>query len=276
MSAANPPDPVSAAGARTDLARRAADVLAELTGIPGHDVGVVLGSGWGPAADLLGTPTVELPATALPGFTAPAVTGHAGTLRSVDVNGVRVLVSLGRTHLYEGRGPGPVVHGVRAAVAAGCRIVVLTNAAGTLRPEFPVGSPVLIRDHLNFTWQSPLLGADFVDLTDLYARRLRALAREVNPDLAEGVYAAMPGPQFETPAEIAMLRTLGADLVGMSTVLEAIAARAAGAEVLAISLVTNAAAGVTGQPLDHYEVLAAGADAAGRMGTLLRDVICRL
>ncbi|MEP6463505.1 MAG: purine-nucleoside phosphorylase [Frankiaceae bacterium] len=270
-TSANPPDASAAA-----LAASAAAALAERSGVAAHDVAVILGSGWGPAADVLGTASVELPATALPGFAAPTVLGHAGTLRSVDVGGTRVLVQLGRTHLYEGRGVPPVVHGVRTAIAAGCRVVILTNAAGALRTEYAVGQPVLIRDHLNFTWQSPLSGADFVDLTDLYAPRLRSLARTVDPSLVEGVYAAMPGPQFETPAENAMLRTLGADLVGMSTVLEAIAARAGGAEVLAISLVTNAAAGVTGEPLDHHDVLAAGAASAVPMGELLRAVIGRL
>jgi purine-nucleoside phosphorylase len=258
------------------LAGQAASILAELTGVAGHDVTVVLGSGWGPAADVLGAPFAELATSALPGFAPPTVIGHAGTLRSVSVDGVRVLVQLGRTHLYESRGVAPVVHGVRTAIAAGCRVVVLTNAAGALRKEYAVGQSVLIRDHLNLTWASPQVGADFLDLTDLYAPRLRALAREVDPALVEGVYAAMPGPQFETPAEIAMLRTLGADLVGMSTVLEAIAARAAGAEVLAISLVTNAAAGVTGEPVDHQDVLATGLAAAGRMGKLLRAVVGRL
>ena len=158
----------------------------------------------------------------------------------------RVLVLLGRTHYYEGHGVARVVHGVRTAVAAGCRAVVLTNAAGGLRQGMSVGQPVLISDHLNLTATSPLVGAQFVDLTDLYSPRLRELARVDRPDLEEGVYAALPGPHFETPAEIRMLRTLGADLVGMSTVLEAIAARAAGAEVFGLSLVTNLAAGITG------------------------------
>ncbi len=274
MSGANPADLL--AGQPAALARHAAEVWGELSGVPHHDVAVVLGSGWGPAADVLGPAAAELPATALPGFTAPTVAGHAGTLRSVEVDGVRVFLQLGRTHLYEGRGVGPVAHGVRTAVAAGCRVVILTNAAGALRPEYAVGQPVLIRDQLNLSWHSPLSGADFVDLTDLYAARLRAVARQVDPGLVEGVYAAMPGPQFETPAENAMLRTLGADLVGMSTALEAIAARAGGAEVLGVSLVTNPAAGVTAEPLDHQDVLATGLAAAPAMGALLRAVIGRL
>ena len=194
----------------------------------------------------------------------------------MQVGGHGVLLFLGRTHLYEGRGVDPVVHGVRTAAAAGVRTVVLTNAAGGLSPGHRVGQPVLIGDHLNLTARSPLVGATFVDLTDLYSPRLRALARELDPELTEGVYAALPGPHYETPAEIRMLRTLGADLVGMSTVLEAIAARAAGMEVLGLSLVTNAAAGITGETLDHREVLAAGQAAAGRLGELLVQLIERL
>ncbi len=251
-------------------------MLARATGVDRHDVAVVLGSGWVPAADAIGRPSAELAMTELPGFLPPTVTGHAGRLRSVEVSGRRVLVLLGRTHLYEGRGVEPVVHGVRTAVAAGCRTVVLTNAAGGIRPDLSVGQPVLIADHLNLTGRSPLVGPEFVDLTDLYAARLRGLAHEADATLEEGVYAALPGPHYETPAEIRMLRALGADLVGMSTALEAIAARAAGAEVLAVSLVTNLAAGMTGAPLDHAEVLAAGAAAARRMGGLLAEVIGRL
>jgi purine-nucleoside phosphorylase len=254
-------------------AQDAARALAAATGAERHDVAVVLGSGWVPAADELGKPDAELAVTELPGFLPPAVAGHAGRLRSVTVGGRRVLVLLGRTHLYEGRGVGAVVHGVRVAAAAGCRTVVLTNAAGGLRDGLAVGQPVLIADHLNLTARSPLVGPRFVDLTDLYSARLRGLARAVDPSLAEGVYAALPGPHYETPAEIRMLRTLGADLVGMSTALEAIAARAEGAEVLAVSLVTNLAAGITGEPLDHAEVLAAGQAAATRMGGLLAAVI---
>ncbi len=257
-------------------AAQAAQRVAQLTGCARHDVAVVLGSGWVPAADALGLATAEFAVTELPGFAAPAAAGHAGRLRSVPVGGRSVLVMLGRTHLYEGHGVAAVVHGVRTAVAAGARTVVLTNAAGGLRPDHAVGQPVLISDHLNLTARSPLVGAEFVDLTDLYSRRLRELARTVDPTLTEGVYAALPGPQYETPAEIRMLRGLGADLVGMSTALEAIAARALGAEVLGMSLVTNLAAGMTGEPLDHAEVLAAGAASAERMGRLLAELVSRL
>ncbi len=188
----------------------------------------------------------------------------------------RVLVLVGRVHAYEGHDLRHVVHPVRTACAAGARIVVLTNAAGGLRPDLAVGQPVLISDHLNLTARSPLVGAQFVDLTDAYAARLRQLAREADPELAEGVYAGLPGPHYETPAEIRMLRVLGADLVGMSTVHETVAARAAGAEVLGISLVTNLAAGITGEPLSHAEVVAAGAASAARIGALLSSIIERI
>lgn len=258
-----------------DLAADAAATLAERTGVDTHDVAVVLGSGWRPAADELGTPEFEVPVADLPGFLAPTVAGHGGTLRSLVVGDKRVLVLLGRTHLYEGRGVAPVVHGVRTAARAGCRTVILTNAAGCLRDGVAVGQPVLISDHLNLTATSPLVGARFVDLTDLYSPRLRKLAQEIDQTLVEGVYAGLPGPHFETPAEIRMLRTMGADLVGMSTVLEAIAARAEGVEVFGLSLVTNLAAGVTGEPLNHEEVLEAGRQSATRMGVLLKSLVER-
>jgi purine-nucleoside phosphorylase len=235
-----------------------------------------MGSGWVPAADAVGAAQVEVPVTELPGFSPPAVAGHAGRVRSVQVGEQRVMVLLGRTHLYEGRGVEAVVHGVRTAAAAGCRTVVLTNAAGGIREGLSVGQPVLVSDHLNLTARSPLAGARFVDLVDLYSARLRDVVRSVDPSLEEGVYAALPGPHYETAAEIRMLRGLGADLVGMSTALEAIAARAEGMDVLGVSLVTNLAAGMTGEPLDHAEVLQAGAASAARVGELLAQVVARL
>ena len=274
------PDPEPYGSAAASAAR-----LAERTGQAGHDVAVVLGSGWAPAADAvaaaLGAAVTEVPVADLGGFAASTVPGHAGAVRSLVTDGLRLLVFLGRTHLYEGHPAATVVHGVRTAVAAGCRVVVLTNAAGGIRAGYRVGQPVLIRDHLNLTGRSPLTGPPpppgypprFTDLTAAYSPRLRALARAADPNLAEGVYAALPGPHYETPAEIAMLRTLGADLVGMSTVLEAIAARHLGAEVLAFSLVTNLAAGLTDHGLDHAEVVAAGAEAAERMGALLASIL---
>ncbi|HEY7008493.1 MAG TPA: purine-nucleoside phosphorylase [Jatrophihabitantaceae bacterium] len=278
---AEPPEPVPVpvsaipAPETEEVARRAAGVLKRLTGVERHDVAIVLGSGWVPAVDALGAADAEIAVTDLPGFAPPAVEGHAGRLRSLDVHGVRVLAFLGRTHLYEGRGVAPVVHGVRMAAAAGCRAIVLTNACGGLRAGMAVGDPVLISDHLNLTWRTPLVGAHFVDLTDTYSPRLRGLVHEIDPSIAEGVYAMFPGPQYETPAEVRMAGTLGADLVGMSTVLEAIAARAAGCEVLGLSLVTNLAAGL-GDKLDHEEVLAAGRAAATRMGELLKALIPRI
>jgi purine-nucleoside phosphorylase len=257
------------------IAARAAEDLSTALGGT-HDVAVVMGSGWAPAADAFGPADASVPIGELPGFAAPTAVGHGGEVRSVRVGDARVLLFLGRTHLYEGRGVGPVVHGVRTAAAAGVRTVVLTNAAGGVRPEYGIGQPVLISDHINLTATSPLVGADFVDLTDLYSSRLRRLAREIDPSLLEGVYAAFPGPHYETPAEIRMCATIGADLVGMSTALEAIAARAAGMEVLGLSMVTNPAAGVTGEVLDHSEVLAAGRAAAGRLGEFLVQLIRRL
>jgi len=217
-----------------------------------------------------------MPRSGRPAARNASAAGHTGQVLSVGIGGHRVLVLAGRVHAYEGHDLSHVVHPVRTACAAGARVVVLTNAAGAVCEDFTAGQPVLIGDHLNLTARSPLVGAHFVDMVDAYAARLRALAHEVDPGLAEGVYAGLPGPHFETPAEIRMLRTLGADLVGMSTVHEAIAARAAGAEVLGVSLVTNMAAGITGEPLSHVEVLETGAASAARMGALLADVVARL
>ncbi len=258
------------------LARAAADRLRELTGVERHDVALVMGSGWLPAVDALGEATAELPATDLPGFSPAAVVGHSGTIRSVRSGDRNLLVFLGRTHLYEDLGVRAVVHGVRTAAAAGCTTMVLTNGCGGLRETWSPGTPVLISDHLNLTATSPIEGANFVDLTDLYSPRLRALCREVDPSLDEGVYVQFRGPHYETPAEIGMVRAMGGHLVGMSTVLEAIAAREAGMEVLGVSLVTNLAAGITGEPLNHAEVLEAGRAAASRMGGLLGAVLPRV
>jgi purine-nucleoside phosphorylase len=265
-------DPFAAAAA-------SAERLTALTGP--HDAAVVLGSGWTPAADAIGAAEAEIPLAELGGFPLSTVPGHTPTVRSVIAGPVRVLVFLGRVHLYEGLSPAAVVHGVRTAVSAGCHTVVLTNAAGGITAGLSVGEPVLISDHLNLTGKSPLAGPPppggrFTDLTDLYSPRLRALAREADPGLAEGIYAMMPGPHYETPAEIAMLGRLGADLVGMSTGLEAIAARHLGAEVLGISLVTNLAAGLAGHGLSHAEVVEAGRASASRMGALLAGILPRV
>ncbi len=262
-------------------AQASAENLAVLTGEAAHDVAVVLGSGWAPAADALGPPAAEVTLDELGGFPAPSVPGHLAMARSLRVGTLRVLVYLGRTHLYEGHPVGAVVHGVRTAAAAGCQVLVLTNASGGINPEFGVGQPVLLSDHLNLTGRSPLAGPEppegyrsrFVDLTAVYSPRLRGLARQIDPSLPEGVYAMLPGPHYETPAEIRMLRMAGADMVGMSTGLEAIAARHLGLEVLGISLVTNPAAGLSGDKLDHAEVVAAGRASAGRVGSLLSRLL---
>jgi len=255
-----------------ELAQQAADVIAHRSGNDAHDVAVVLGSGWSAAADAFPV-TAEIPYSDIPGFTSSAVVGHSGFLRSVTAGEKKVLLFAGRTHYYEGRGVAAVVHGVRTAAAAGCARLVLTNGCGGLNPDWPPGTPVLIADHLNLTATTPLLGADFVDLTEVYSRLLRDLARRIDPTLEEGVYAQFIGPQYETPAEVRMAGILGADLVGMSTVLEAIAAKSAGLEVLGLSLVTNAAAGLTGDALHHAEVLQAGKDAATRIAGLLKAIL---
>jgi purine-nucleoside phosphorylase len=259
---------------------QAAAEIAERTGFATHDIALVMGSGWVTAVDALGEPKYECNAEELTGFLPPAVEGHSGKVRSYEIEDggkkVRALVFLGRTHLYEGKGMEPVVHGVRTAVKAGCKVILLTNACGGINTNYKVGQPVLIRDHISLTAATPLVGATFVDLTDLYSKRLRAIVKSADSSLEEGVYVHWRGPTYETPAEILMMRGMGADLVGMSTVPEAIAAHALGAEVLAISLVTNAAAGVTGEKLNHEEVIAAGKAAASRMGALIKSVIPNL
>ncbi|GAC69810.1 purine-nucleoside phosphorylase [Gordonia soli] len=266
-------DPTVDADAATTAAAAA---IASETDSATHDVAVVLGSGWAPAVDAFGTPATSIPMSGLPGFRPPSAAGHRGVVHSVRVGPHRVLLLVGRIHAYEGHELAHVVHPVRTAAAAGVHTVVLTNAAGGLRDGMRVGQPVLIADHLNLTARSPLVGAQFVNLVDAYSPRLREIARHLDPDLEEGVYAGLPGPHYETPAEIRMLRTLGADLVGMSTVHETIAARAAGVDVLAMSLVTNLAAGITGEPLDHAEVLEVGRQSAARTGEFLAGVVAGL
>jgi len=261
-----------------DLAQDAASALAELTGVERHDTALVLGSGWLPAADLLAeadghSVTAEIDVTDLPGFSAAAVAGHSGKVRSIRAGERNLLVFLSRTHYYEGRGVAAVVHPIRTAAAAGCTTLVLTNGCGGLKTGWTPGTPVLISDHINLTGQSPLVGARFVDLTDLYSARLRAKARELDPSLDEGVYVQFTGPHYETPAEVRMAGIMGGHLVGMSTTLEAIAAREAGMEILGLSLVTNLAAGISDAPLDHQEVIEAGRAAADRMGRLLSDLV---
>jgi purine-nucleoside phosphorylase len=267
-----------------DLAEWAAEVLTHRLGREPHVAAVVLGSGWQRAADELGTTRIEMRTQELPAFSQPTVTGHKGLIRSVDIGGRRVLVLLGRVHLYEGRSAAEVVHPVRVAVLAGCPVVVLTNAAGGIDPAMSPRQTVLIRDQINLTGTSPLAGPPpprqyaprFVDCTGLYPAELRDLAREIDPSLTEGVYAGLAGPQYETPAEIAMLARAGAQLVGMSTTLEAVAAKHLGAGVLGVSLVTNHAAGVAPGPIDHTEVLEAGAAAAPGLARLIAGFVARL
>lgn len=261
------------------VARAGAGAIRELLGE--HRVAVVLGSGWADVVPVLGEEAGRAAMPDLPGFPQPEVEGHPGTAHSLSVAGVPTLVLAGRSHLYEGVAAPAVVHGVRAAVMAGCRAVLLTNAAGSLVPANGPGTPVVISDHLNLMGTSPMAGVDppedlparFADLTDLYSPRLRAAAAEAVPGIAEGVYAGLLGGSYETPAEIRMLRTLGADLVGMSTVLEAVAARHLGAEVFGVSMVTNLAAGLSGETLDHAEVLARGRGSAAGLADLLRAVV---
>jgi purine-nucleoside phosphorylase len=261
-----------------EVADAAAAVIRERTGVERHDVALVLGSGWGQTGDLIGETLLTIENTDVPGFDEAAVAGHSGVMRSVAIGdtGRRALVYGTRTHYYEGRGVRSVVHGIRTAAAAGCRAVVITNGCGGLRPQWGPGTPVLISDHINLTAHSPIEGPTFVDLTDAYSPRLRAIAREVDPTLDEGVYVQFRGPHYETPAEVRMAGVLGGDLVGMSTSLETIAARQSGLEVLGISLVTNAAAGISPTPLTHEEVLEAGHAAAERCGRLLAAVVGRI
>lgn len=257
-----------------EVAAAAAQDIARLTGVPQHDIALTLGSGWGKAAELIGETTATFPATEVTGFSKPALEGHVGTLRSVlTPKGRRVLVIGARTHYYEGHGVRRVVHSVRTAAATGARTMVLTNGAGGIKHTWKPGTPVLISDHINLTADSPLEGATFIDLTDLYSLRLRDLARTIDPSLDEGVYCQFRGPQYETPAEVRMAKTFGGHIVGMSTALEAIAARQAGMEILGFSLITNMAAGIQTTPLSHQEVIDAGREAEPVISSLLARVI---
>jgi purine-nucleoside phosphorylase len=252
------------------VAAQAARRIAELTGVERHRVVVVLGSGWGPAADAFGAPVAQLAMTDVPGFLAPTAEGHRGTIASYDVDGVPTLVLSGRTHLYEGHGLRPVVHGVRTAAAAGCTTALLTNANGSLL-DLEIGQPLLVRDHLDLTGTSPIEGAHFVDLTDCWSARLRGIARELDPSLVEATYAWLPGPHYETLAEAEWVRRIGGDVLGMSTVPEAIAGRECGVELLGLSTVTA----VEGQDsgIDPNEVVAVAERTAARMGPLLADLV---
>lgn len=261
----------------------AAALIAERTGRSEHTVALVLGSGLSDYATNL-SGAIAIPFDEIPGFPLPRVASHAGSLVSVDFTGHPVLILAGRVHSYEGWDPSEVVFPVRTAVRAGARTVVLTNAAGGCGPGMTPGTLVLIRDHLNLTARNPLVGVNddrlgprFPDMSTVYPGTLRDLACSVGTSvgvtLAEGVYASFLGPSYETPAEVEMARRMGADLVGMSTVLEAIAARHMGAEVLGLSLVTNLAAGISATPLSHEEVTATAAEARGRFTRLLDALV---
>ncbi|MDH6181750.1 purine-nucleoside phosphorylase [Microbacteriaceae bacterium SG_E_30_P1] len=260
-----------------EVARIAASDIAEATGVERHDIALTLGSGWAKAADLIGETTATIPASDVTGFSKPALEGHVGTLRSVLLpNDKRALVIGARTHYYEGHGVRRVVHSVRTAAATGATTMILTNGAGGIKESWKPGTPVLISDHINLTADSPLEGATFIDLTDLYSSRLRAIAREVDATLDDGVYCQFRGPHYETPAEVQMAKAIGGHIVGMSTALEAIAARQAGMEILGMSLITNLAAGIQKTPLSHDEVIEAGREAEGRIGALLAEIVGRL
>ena len=275
MHAANPLDDTTADPFA--IAADAASAIARITGVARHDIALTLGSGWGRAADVIGETTHTIAADEVPGFSKPALEGHVGTLRSIALpNGKRALVIGARTHYYEGHGVRRVVHSVRTAAAAGATTMILTNGAGGIRETWTPGTPVLIRDHINLTADSPLEGATFIDLTDLYSARLRALAHSIDPSLDEGVYVQFRGPHYETPAEVQMAKAIGGDIVGMSTALEAIAARQAGMEVLGMSLITNLAAGIQTTPLSHEEVIEAGRAAEPVISALLAKIVAEL
>ncbi|WP_315070259.1 purine-nucleoside phosphorylase [uncultured Microbacterium sp.] len=257
-----------------EVAAQAAADIARLTGVEKHDIALTLGSGWGKAADIIGETVATIPATEVTGFSKPALEGHVGTLRSIRTpDGKNVLVIGARTHYYEAHGVRRVVHSVRTAAATGAKIMVLTNGAGGIRETWMPGQPVLISDHINLTADSPLEGATFVDLTDLYSKRLREIARTIDPMLDEGVYTQFRGPHYETPAEVQMAKHIGGHIVGMSTALEAIAAREAGMEILGFSLITNLAAGIQQTPLSHAEVIEAGREAEPVISALLARVV---
>ena len=245
--------------------------------------GIVLGSGLGGLAEVVEDP-VASPFDELPGWPEATAPGHAGRLLLGRIGSTPVVLLQGRFHLYEGNDPGLVVQPVLLFRRLGARVVVLTNAAGGVHPEYGPGTLMIISDHINLTGRTPLIGANadevgerFPDLVNAWSARLRERLRTAGRDedvpLEEGIYAGLLGPQYETPAEVRMLRALGADAVGMSTVLECIAARWAGLEVCGVSLVTNAGAGYTGEPLTHEEVLAAGNEAGPRLARVIRRFV---
>ena len=261
--------------ALVDGVRRRTDVVPE--------VGIVLGSGLGGLADDL-EEAVAIPFAELPGWPAATAPGHVGRLLLGRLGGRTVVMLQGRFHLYEGNDPGLVVQPMLLFRALGARVVVLTNAAGGLDPSFGPGTLMIMRDHINLTGRNPLIGPNadelgprFPDMTEAWSPRLReglhAAAAAEGVEMREGIYVGLTGPTYETPAEVRMLAALGGDAVGMSTVLECIAARWVGLEVCGVSLVTNAGAGYTGAPLTHDEVLDAGASAGPRLAKVIRRFI---
>ncbi len=250
------------------------------------EVGIVLGSGLGGLADELEDP-VAVPFDELPGWPPPTAPGHAGRLLLGRLAGRPIAMLQGRFHLYEGNAPGLVVQPVLLFGRLGAKIIVLTNAAGGLDPAFGPGTLMVIRDHLNVTGQNPLIGANaddvgerFPDMTDAWSARLRARLHTAGKaeavDLVEGVYVGLVGPNYETPAEVRLYAANGGHAVGMSTVIECIAARWAGLEVCGVSLVTNAGAGYSGAPLTHEEVMASGAEAGPRLARVIRRFVADL
>ncbi|AAO44115.1 MAG: purine-nucleoside phosphorylase [Tropheryma whipplei] len=252
----------------------AAKQIADITGIARHDIAVTLGSGWVDAVSNLGELITTIPAQDIHGFFPPVLAGHSGVLTSIRLTcGVYVLVIGARTHLYQGHGPEAVVHGIKTAHAAGARVAILTNGAGSTVPDWGPGEVVVIKDHINLTGKSPLSGANFCDMSDIYTAALRQKILQMAPNIPQGVYAQMPGPQYETPAEVKMLRTIGADLVGMSTALEAIMAKSLKMNVVGLSLVTNLAAGIGTGQLSHDEVLTVSEQARQKTSAFLVELI---
>lgn len=243
-----------------------------MQGFDAVDAVVVAGSGWQGITLDWAAPTATASMADVPEFPVPVAQGHGGEILRYVIAELRVLVLTGRTHLYEGRGAAAVVHGVRTAAELGCRAALLTNANGSLRSDWKPGTCVLVRDHLNLTATSPLTGPRFADLTEVYSPRLRAIARAELPAVVEGTYAMLRGPHYETRAEGSMLKALGADVIGMSTVLEAIAARDAGMEVLALSMVTV----TEGEDIDPAEVVAVASAAATRLSSPVARVIAAI
>jgi purine-nucleoside phosphorylase len=255
------------------LAATAAKDLLARAGADNFDAMVVLGSGWTGAVDTLGSADIEFDAADLPGFHAPTAEGHSPKVRSMWVGEKRVVVFMGRIHVYEGYEAIQTAHAVRTGVAAGARTVVLTGSAGSLRADIAPGQPVVIRDHINLTCASPLKGPSFVDLSETYSARLRQIVHDADATLAEGVYVTTVGPQLQTPAELQVLGQSGGDLVGRSIALEAIAAVEMGAEVLGLAMVSNDALGAVFHPFEAERALEIVEQRAPRLGSLINRVL---